>query len=210
MKAWSLHREDLMTPGEFARLRGSLNARAELAEKRRTWTAIQDRAICMTAVWTGLRRGELAALDCGDLHLPTDRPFVVVRRGKGSRYREVVLSPDARSFLRRYIRAKTRRGDPSGPRDPLFWTQRRSRYTGDGIYRVWIAACKRAGILGRSVHKARHLFATTLYGATRDLRLVQKQLGHARVTTTTVYADVSDDLALAGMRALDDRLRGTS
>ncbi|MBM4356090.1 MAG: integrase, partial [Deltaproteobacteria bacterium] len=41
--------------------------------------------------------------------------------------------------------------------------------------------------------------AAALYRATRDLRLVQKQLGHQSVTTTTVYADVLDEDLAAGM-----------
>ena len=207
MKSWSLRREDLLEPREWARLRASLNSAAEVAERRRTWTAIQARAICFIAAWTGLRREELARLNVGDLRLTNDRPFLIVRRGKGGAYREVILSPDARRFLKRYLRAKDEYGEPVGPRSAVFRPQRGDRYTPDGIYRVWKAACCRAGLPPRSIHKARHLFASALYAVTKDLRLVQKQLGHERITTTTVYADVFDEDALAGMKALDKALR---
>lgn len=207
MKAWTLHREDLLTPQEWLKLRASINARAEVSERRRTWRAVQERAICMTAAWTGLRRAELSALNCGDLHLTNERPFLVVRHGKGDQFREVLMSPDGRAFLKRFLKAKAERGASIEGIAPLFLPQRGTRYTGDGISRVWKSACRKAGIPARSIHKARHLFGTCLYSATKDLRLVQKQLGHARVTTTTVYADVFDEDALAGMKSLDKALR---
>ena len=207
MKNWELHREDLLTPNEFAKLRACLNARAEVAGSRNTFTAIQDRAVCFLAVWTGLRRAEIAALQCGDIHLTNEKPYLCVRHGKGDKFREVVLSPECRAFFKRFLNAKADRGESVEGDAVLFRPQRGARYTADGIYRIWKAACKRAGIPPRSIHKARHFFATALYGATKDLRLVQKQLGHSRITTAEVYTQVDDSDALAGMSALDKRLK---
>ncbi|MCZ7586500.1 MAG: tyrosine-type recombinase/integrase [Deltaproteobacteria bacterium] len=44
-----------------------------------------------------------------------------------------------------------------------------------------------------TVHGLRHTFATLLYGRTKNLLLVAKALGHSRVTTTQVYAHITDD-----------------
>jgi integrase/recombinase XerC len=44
-----------------------------------------------------------------------------------------------------------------------------------------------------SVHSLRHTFATRLYQRTGDLYLVQRALGHRQITTTEIYARVSDD-----------------
>jgi integrase/recombinase XerC len=44
-----------------------------------------------------------------------------------------------------------------------------------------------------SIHSLRHTFATRLYQRTGDLYLVQRALGHRQITTTEVYARVSDD-----------------
>jgi site-specific recombinase XerD len=53
------------------------------------------------------------------------------------------------------------------------------------------------------IHGLRHTFGTHLYKASGgNLRLVQKQLGHARVTTTQVYADVLAEDAVAAMERL--------
>ena len=57
-------------------------------------------------------------------------------------------------------------------------------------------------LLCRSRHK-RHTFGTHLYKASGgNLRLVQKQLGHSRITTTQVYADVFAEDAVAAVERL--------
>jgi integrase/recombinase XerC len=53
---------------------------------------------------------------------------------------------------------------------------------------------RQAGITRRfSIHSLRHTFACRLYRKTGDLYIVQRALGHRQITTTEVYARVSDD-----------------
>ena len=49
-------------------------------------------------------------------------------------------------------------------------------------------ACRAAGITGKKFHSLRHTFAVRHYLQTRDIYAVAKQLGHASVTTTEIYA----------------------
>jgi site-specific recombinase XerD len=62
---------------------------------------------------------------------------------------------------------------------------------------LWVIearASKLAGITRPfSIHSLRHTFATRLYRKTGDLYLVQRALGHRQITTTEVYAKVSDE-----------------
>ena len=53
-----------------------------------------------------------------------------------------------------------------------------------------------------SIHACRHSYGTYLYKKTKDLRLVQKQLGHSSITTTTVYADVTVEETLDAVNGL--------
>ena len=46
----------------------------------------------------------------------------------------------------------------------------------------------------------RHTFATDLYRATKDIRLVQKTLGHADLSTTMIYTHLVDDDVAHAMR----------
>ena len=62
---------------------------------------------------------------------------------------------------------------------------------GAAAERIVSNAMKRASITGRrNAHRLRHTYASRLYRASKDLRLVQKVLGHSRVDTTAIYADL--------------------
>jgi integrase len=63
---------------------------------------------------------------------------------------------------------------------------------------------KMAGLPERfTIHSCRHTYASLLYRASRyNLRLVQKQLGHASIRTTQVYADVLSYDALEAVNGL--------
>lgn len=188
---WALHREDMITPDEFQRLRAYLRQRAELAEVRRTRLPIRDEAIVLTAFFSGLRRAELAALNVEDVKLKNLSPFIVVRRGKGGRFREVTIGNKLRALLKRYLGWKRSWGESLEPEAALFCSER-GRFTGSGIARVFKGACVRAGIRPHNVHRARHWHGTNFYAATKDLVALRKQLGHSRLTTTQVYTGLLD------------------
>lgn len=196
MKSWTLNRRDLMTLQEWKTLRAHLNNAVERAPARANWIVTQTRALCLLAAWTGLRRAELAALNQGDLFLENDHPFIVVRNGKGGKDGEVLLIPAARALLKTFLRDQRTRGFELGDDKPVFRPMRGDRYTGNGIYRVWTMALAEAGLPHRGIHKARHLYAMTLYERSGwNLRLVKEQLRHSRITTTEVYTTVTDVVA---------------
>jgi integrase/recombinase XerD len=52
-------------------------------------------------------------------------------------------------------------------------------------------------------HMCRHTYATELYRASKDIRLVQKALGHASLSTTMIYTHIVDDDMEEAMRAFN-------
>ncbi len=84
--------------------------------------------------------------------------------------------------------------DPLGQdKDDALFTGKRGPLTIHGLQRLWHRAIDRAGLPTEySIHAARHTVAVHLLKETRNLRQVQKQLGHSSPTTTAnMYADVS-------------------
>ena len=76
---------------------------------------------------------------------------------------------------------------------PLFQGQSGLRLGARQIQLRFAQLLEDAGIERQvSIHSLRHTFATRLYEKTGDLHLVQKALGHRQITTTEVYARVSD------------------
>jgi integrase/recombinase XerD len=113
--------------------------------------------------------------------------------GKGSKERLVPLGDEAAHWLQRYLdRARpTLAGDSKS--DYVFITARGKPLTRQGFW----ALIKRTGLVAGiaperlSPHVLRHAFATHLLNHGADLRVVQMLLGHADITTTTIYTHVA-------------------
>jgi integrase/recombinase XerC len=148
---------------------------------------LRDCAILELFYSSGLRVGELAALDVG--HLDLHQGLVRVR-GKGDKERIVPVGRSACQALGRYL---AERGAP-GREQPLFLNYRGGRLSPRSIERNLKKWLLRAGILKDvSPHALRHSFATHLLDGGTDLRAIQELLGHASLSTTQKYTQVSLD-----------------
>jgi|SRR5215510_2358133 len=78
------------------------------------------------------------------------------------------------------------------------------RVTGQRIWKVVRAAGKRTGIPALHPHALRHACGAQLLRRTRNLRLVQEQLRHADVQTTTGYTKITQQDIREGLETLDE------
>ena len=150
---------------------------------------LRDRTMLELMYATGLRVSELVTLKTFHLGL---REGVLRVMGKGGKERMVPFGEEAARWLERYL-AESRPAILGGQQtDDLFVTQR-----GSGMTRVmfWIIVKKWAHAAGivvpLSPHTLRHAFATHLLNHGADLRVVQLLLGHADISTTTIYTHVA-------------------
>ena len=143
---------------------------------------------------SGLREAEGADVRVGDLRVGYDEAAVFVRNGKGGRTRMVQIPASLKAHLKSFLRWKSERGEPMSKDDPLFFGQR-GPWTAAAVSQAVRRLLETCGLYerGKNVHALRHSYAVALYRRERDLRCVQKQLGHASVTTTQIYADVLDE-----------------
>ena len=154
--------------------------------------AVRDYLIIHLALATGLRVMEIAALTCGDVFLG-DGCSVLVKKGKGGKRRLVFFNTAFREHGKEYLSWKERIGESTEPDAPLLLS---SNTGGHLTTRAIQKAFKRCASEARlpstyAIHCLRHTHACALLKASKwNLRLVQKQLGHARISTTEVYADV--------------------
>ena len=155
----------------------------------RTPLGLRDRAMLELLYASGLRVSELVQLKLFQVGLAEQ---VVRITGKGNKERLVPFGEEARSWLQRYLQ-EARGAILAGQQtDDLFVTHR-----GEAMTRVmfWVIVKKWAQVAGITVplspHTLRHAFATHLLNHGADLRVVQLLLGHADISTTTIYTHVA-------------------
>jgi integrase/recombinase XerC len=147
----------------------------------------RDRAIVETLYSCGLRVSELTGLNVGSVDL---REGLVRVLGKGRKERIVPIGRKAREALDEYLAA---RGNPADE-EPLFLNHRGGRLTPRSVERNLKVQLLKAGILKDATpHALRHSFATHLLDGGADLRAIQELLGHASLSTTQKYTQVSVD-----------------
>ena len=151
---------------------------------------LRDRAMLETLYATGLRVSELVNLK---IHEVSFNDNVLRALGKGSKERLVPLGELAIDWLGRYLneaRPDILKGQQS---DALFVTARGGAMTRQAFWQLIKRNAAIAGIAPEklSPHVLRHAFATHLLNHGADLRVVQLLLGHADITTTTIYTHVA-------------------
>jgi integrase/recombinase XerD len=150
---------------------------------------LRDRAMLELMYASGLRVSELVGLKTVQIGLAEGALRVV---GKGSKERLVPFGAEAEDWLRRYLaeaRAAILRGQSS---DALFVTGRGGPMTRQMFWTLVKRHAAAAGITAPlSPHTLRHAFATHLLNHGADLRAVQMLLGHADISTTTIYTHVA-------------------
>ena len=121
--------------------------------------------------------------------------------------RVVHISTELAKILREWMGFRTRAGWSAAEDAAVFPSTRTGgQIDVSAINRIWNAAMSAARVHrhpGTGPHTARHTRASRMYAATKDLRLVQDELGHANPSTTAIYAHVCTEAKLAAADAAD-------
>jgi site-specific recombinase XerD len=155
-------------------------SRSEVTRLLQCTPNLKHRTFLMTLYAGGLRLSEAAHLRIADID--SDRMLLNVASGKGSKQRQVPLSPRLLEALREYWRKHR-------PGDFLFPGKTPDKpYAATSIQKAIKASARRAGIAKRvHPHVLRHSYATGLLEAGVDLLTISRLLGHKSFTTTMVY-----------------------
>jgi integrase/recombinase XerD len=163
----------------------------EQPSRRNTPEAKRDRAMLELMYATGLRVTELVSLDLEDIQIEGDKPFVRLM-GKGNRERQIPLLDQPAQEVTEYIRFARPRLVGERAETALFVNRRGDRLTRQGFWLILKGYANESGIAGRvTPHTLRHSFATHMLRGGMDIHKVQELLGHANISTTQVYTQVS-------------------
>ena len=161
----------------------SEKAAAQMLERALTESGcpLRDRALLELAYGSGLRRGELWRLNVSDIR----GDFLRVL-GKGNRERLVPLGGRAKAALWHYIRTerqrKVERFNPAEEALFISWLGRRL-----ALQSYSYVVSRHRGKSKITLHSFRHACATHMLKNGASIRVIQKLLGHRRLSTTQIY-----------------------
>lgn len=181
-----MKRTKYLSEAEVDKLRTTTKLRAleDAAAKPKRVGGVLNWMVVDAALSTGLRVGELVKIRVIDIDF--QRSFINIHRlKKGKPYKDILaISPEFKQHLKDYL-GKRKKGK--------LFKGKRGNLTKIGLQQIWLVAIKRAGLpaKGLSIHSARHTMAVCLLKKTKNLKQVQKQLGHSSIITTAqMYADI--------------------
>jgi site-specific recombinase XerD len=187
MSQWILTSDKDLNCEEEKAIRKTTLVLAIIARSRGNQIDVRNHLIIEVALGTGLRVSELSNLKIDNLHLGKGQNTLIVRNCKGGKDRVIGFSSKLKSLILEYLEYCV------SCSQYLFHSERGEKMTRFGIGRVFMTIAEKSVSVAphHSIHSLRHTYGTNLYKASGyNLRLVQKQLGHSSITTTSVYSDV--------------------
>lgn len=166
---------------------------ADLEGLRVNCTALRDRALVEVLYSTGVRVGELTALNVGDIEMGKQELVVY---GKGRKERKTYLTDGAKFYLTRYLASRCEDGKTIEDlgEEPLFVTldYPHNRLTVAGVQYMLRQLGRRANIKNVHPHRFRRTIATDLLNRGMPIEQVKEFLGHDKLDTTMIYCSVKE------------------
>lgn len=153
---------------------------------------LRDLALVRVMLSCGLRVGEVVAVKISDLDIGERRGKLVVREGKGNKYREVPVPPEARRAIQEWL-GELNIKHPDRPW--LFPNRKGERISTRYVERIVKQIALRAEVEAVP-HTLRHTCATNMLRSGADLVTVAQILGHESLDTTAIYTR-ADERTLA-------------
>ena len=193
--SWVLDESKYLKSEEVKKLRETCRKLREKGVRTKNFVLVRDWFMVELGLFTGLRVEEMTNLNCGDLFLENTESSLIVRRGKGDKKRVVMLNTEFKKECLWFLNYKKRIGQTIEDNAPLLSTSKGKRVSKRTLQKAFKRCLHKAGLPNHySIHCLRHTYGSHLYKVSNhNLRLVQKQLGHASIRTTEVYADLLNE-----------------
>jgi len=169
-----------------------------LSQIARSAYPARNRCMFLLALYSGMRVGELAALNVGDVvdakGKVREQIMLKPHQTKGRHARTVLLNFQAQAELDRYLR-----GRPAEPVEPLFKSKVGKRFSPNSLVQVFGRLYDGCGLDAASSHSMRRTFCTRLAERGTSIHVIAALAGHRNVATTMVYLTANENVMRAAV-----------
>lgn len=159
--------------------------------QKRSPKHLRDTALLTMLYSTGMRVTEVVSLRVNDVDLQTS---MLACHGKDDQLRELPLDKDTRDSVAAYLDGGRQYLVKNKDEDALFLNHRGEQLTRQGLWLIIKAYAKKANLSADvTPHTLRHSFAAHKLDDGSDLQEVQRLLGHANISTTQIYTQLSEE-----------------
>jgi len=151
----------------------------------KSFLGLRDCAIILTLMDTGVRASELVSITRKDLDLSKGK--IVIRKGKGNKFRIVFISDKTRKVIQRYLEERT------DFKSFLWTTNKGTQLTYSGLRQIIRRRSKDADINPPSLHSFRRYFALQMLRNGVDIFSLQKLMGHADIQILRRYLQQTEE-----------------
>lgn len=162
-----------------------------------SYLGLRDRALMELLYSSALRLSEIVGLNRRDIHM---KNLVLTIFGKGKRQRKAPVTQTAADWIIRYLNhpergMKTSEHFAEQDDQAVFLNRWGTRLSARSVDRHFALYLKATGLAENiTPHTIRHTIATHWLEKGMDLKTIQLLLGHASLSTTTIYTHVSTKL----------------
>ena len=164
-----------------------------LSQIARSAYPARNRCMFLLALYSGMRVGELAALNVGDVvdakGKVREQIMLKPHQTKGRHARTVLLNSQAQAELDRYLRGRS--GEPV---EPLFTSKVGKRFSPNSLVQVFGRLYDGCGLDAASSHSMRRTFCTRLAEAGTAIHIIAALAGHRHIATTAVYLTANPNM----------------
>ena len=191
-------------------------------------SSLRNKAITRLMLKAGLRLDEVTSLKWNNINFRAGKLKVV--EGKGAKDRQLYLGEKTLDLLNQWKEKQSKlleKKDKNNTNNLVFTTSTSNRLDNANVRKMIYRYADKAGIQEEvtkhyrdqegnkltetykekkvTPHTLRHTFATEYYQLTKDIRKVQKALGHSDISTTMIYTHLIDEDLEEGMKTLDNK-----
>jgi integrase/recombinase XerD len=164
-----------------------------LSQIARSSYSSRNRCMFLLALYSGMRVGEIAALNVGDVvdskNKLRDQIMLKPHQTKGRHARTVLLNTLAQAEIERYMRGREAQGH-----DPLFKSKVGKRFSSNSLVQVFGRLFDACGLDAASSHSMRRSYCTRLAEVGTAIHIIAALAGHRHIATTAVYLTANPNM----------------